>query len=168
MTPGDHLRLELKRLALNQKELAATLDISRQTINNIINDRQQVSRPLARKLGPITGKASDYWLRDSYPDPLITTIVSKPMPKKRPKTIRQLKPIKFHTFVTNHAHREFDAQLIERMRSDQNFRTIESWASFRSLLVRNGASDGDFVSARAAWKKYVTQVLKPASKSSSG
>lgn len=69
MTPGEHLRLELKRLALNQSELAAALGISRQTVNNVINDRQPVSRALARKLGPITGKASDYWLRDSYPDP---------------------------------------------------------------------------------------------------
>jgi len=69
MTPGEHLRLELKRLALNQTELARALDISRQTINNVINGRQPVSRALARKLGSITGKPSDYWLRDSYADP---------------------------------------------------------------------------------------------------
>ncbi|AXK79536.1 helix-turn-helix domain-containing protein [Pseudolabrys taiwanensis] len=79
MTPGEHLRLELKRLALNQGELAAALGVSRQTINNVINGRQPVSRALARKLGPITGKAGDYWLRDSYPEPPGAKAASKPV-----------------------------------------------------------------------------------------
>lgn len=36
--------------------------VSRQSINNIINGRQAISRAMAGKLGRLTGHGSDYWL----------------------------------------------------------------------------------------------------------
>lgn len=65
-TAGEHLRAELRRLGISQARLSTSLEVTRQTINNIINGRQEISRSIARKLGPITGHAADYWLRDSF------------------------------------------------------------------------------------------------------
>ncbi|MEA2903738.1 MAG: dCTP deaminase [Alphaproteobacteria bacterium] len=68
MTPGTHLRAELHRLGLDQGVVASETDVSRQTINNIVNDRQPISRSMAAKLGRVTGQSSDYWLRSSFPE----------------------------------------------------------------------------------------------------
>lgn len=67
MSPGEHLRAEIERLGLDQVAVAEATDVSRQTINNIINGRQQISRAMATKLGRLTGRSSDYWLRASFP-----------------------------------------------------------------------------------------------------
>lgn len=68
MTPGTHLRAEILRLGLDQGAVANEMDVSRQTINNIVNDRQPISRSMAAKLGRLTGRSSDYWLRANFPD----------------------------------------------------------------------------------------------------
>jgi deoxycytidine triphosphate deaminase/addiction module HigA family antidote len=68
-TPGAHLRAEIERLGLDQVAVAEAAGVSRQTINNIVNDRQTISRAMAAKLGRLTGRASDYWLRSLFPDP---------------------------------------------------------------------------------------------------
>jgi addiction module HigA family antidote len=64
--PGEHLRGELERLGLNQIAVSKAAGVSRQTINNIINGRQTISRAMAARLGRITGRSSDYWLGDSF------------------------------------------------------------------------------------------------------
>jgi deoxycytidine triphosphate deaminase/addiction module HigA family antidote len=66
LTPGARLRAELERLRVDQVQLAAKLDVSRQTINNIVNDRQLISRSMALKLAPLTGRSSDYWLKAQF------------------------------------------------------------------------------------------------------
>jgi addiction module HigA family antidote len=66
LTPGQHLRAEMQRLNLNQVALGNALGVSRQTINNIVNDRQPISRALSRKLGHLTGQPADYWLQSSF------------------------------------------------------------------------------------------------------
>jgi dCTP deaminase len=68
VTPGAHLRGEIQRLGLDQGVIASETEVSRQTINNIVNDRQPISRSMAAKLARVTGQSSDYWLRSSYPD----------------------------------------------------------------------------------------------------
>lgn len=67
LSPGEHLRAEIKRLGLDQIAASKAAGVSRQSINNIINDRQSISRAMAGKLARLTGRGSDYWLRDSFP-----------------------------------------------------------------------------------------------------
>jgi deoxycytidine triphosphate deaminase/addiction module HigA family antidote len=66
LTPGQHLRAEIERLGLDQVAVRKATGVSRQTINNIVNDRQPISRAMAGKLGRLTGHRSDYWLRASF------------------------------------------------------------------------------------------------------
>jgi deoxycytidine triphosphate deaminase/addiction module HigA family antidote len=66
LTPGQHLRAEIERLGLDQVAMCKAAGVSRQTINNIVNDRQAISRAMAGKLARITGRSSDYWLRASF------------------------------------------------------------------------------------------------------
>lgn len=69
MTPGQHLRAEIERLGLDQVAVRKATGVSRQTINNIVNDRQPISRAMAGKLARLTGHSSDYWLRASFATP---------------------------------------------------------------------------------------------------
>ncbi|MDO9412799.1 MAG: helix-turn-helix domain-containing protein [Pseudolabrys sp.] len=62
LTPGAHLRAEIERLGLDQVAVSKATGVSRQSINNVINGRQTVSRALAGKLGRLTGRNSEYWL----------------------------------------------------------------------------------------------------------
>jgi addiction module HigA family antidote len=72
LAPGEHLRAELERLGLNQIAVGKTAGVSRQTINNIVNGRQPISRAMAAKLGRLTGRSTDYWLQDTF-TPAATT-----------------------------------------------------------------------------------------------
>lgn len=67
LTPGAHLRAEIERLGLDQVAVSKATGVSRQSINNIINDRQPISRAMAGKLGRLTGHSSDYWLSEWFP-----------------------------------------------------------------------------------------------------
>ena len=67
LTPGEHLRAEIERLGLDQVAVSQATGVSRQTINNIVNGRQPISRAMAGKLGRLTGHSSDYWLRSLFP-----------------------------------------------------------------------------------------------------
>jgi dCTP deaminase len=66
LTPGQHLRAEIERLGLDQVAVGNATGVSRQSINNIVNGRQPISRAMAGKLGRLTGHSSDYWLRSSF------------------------------------------------------------------------------------------------------
>ncbi|HXD44137.1 MAG TPA: HigA family addiction module antitoxin [Pseudolabrys sp.] len=66
LDPGQHLRAELKRLGLNQIDLSKAAGVSRQTVNNIVNGRHPISRAMAIKLGRITGRGLDYWLKAAF------------------------------------------------------------------------------------------------------
>ncbi len=68
-TPGEHLRAEIERLGLDQIAVSQATGVSRQTINNIVNGRQPISRAMAGKLGRLTGRSSDYWLRAAFAPP---------------------------------------------------------------------------------------------------
>jgi dCTP deaminase len=77
IAPGAHLRAELKRLGLDQVAVSKATGVSRQSINNIINGRQAISRAMAGKLGRLTGRSSDYWLREAFAAPTSRTTVAK-------------------------------------------------------------------------------------------
>ncbi len=66
LTPGERLRAEIERLGLDQVAVSQATGVSRQSINNIVNGRQPISRAMAGKLGHLTGHSSDYWLRASF------------------------------------------------------------------------------------------------------
>ncbi len=96
MTPGAHLRSEIQRLGLDQGVIASETEVSRQTINNIVNDRQPISRSMAAKLARVTGQSSDYWLRSSYPDaslPNVEGFFAEPQEARRPA---------FNSVLVNH------------------------------------------------------------------
>jgi len=65
-SPGSHLRAELRRLGLDQVAVSKATGVSRQSVNNIINGRQAISRAMAGKLGRLTGHSSDYWLSEQF------------------------------------------------------------------------------------------------------
>jgi addiction module HigA family antidote len=65
-SPGAHLRAELSRLGLDQVAVSKATGVSRQSVNNIINGRQPISRAMAGKLGRLTGHSSDYWLSEWF------------------------------------------------------------------------------------------------------
>jgi deoxycytidine triphosphate deaminase/addiction module HigA family antidote len=65
-SPGEHLRAEIERLNLDQVAVSNATGVSRQSINNIVNGRQPISRAMAAKLGRLTGHSSDYWLHASF------------------------------------------------------------------------------------------------------
>lgn len=66
LTPGEHLRAEIERLGLDQIAVAEATGVSRQSINNIVNNRQPISRAMASRLGALTGHDKDYWLQSSF------------------------------------------------------------------------------------------------------
>lgn len=66
LTPGAHLRAEIERLGLGQVAVSKATGVSRQSVNNIINGRQPISRAMAGKLGRLTGRSSDYWLSEFF------------------------------------------------------------------------------------------------------
>jgi addiction module HigA family antidote len=82
LTPGAHLRAEIRRLGLDQVAVSKAAGVSRQSINNIINDRQTISRAMAGKLGRLTGRSSDYWLSESFPSGARAS--AKPRPRLSP------------------------------------------------------------------------------------
>lgn len=65
-TPGAHLRAEFRRLGLDQVAVSKATGVSRQSVNNIVNGRQPISRAMAGRLGRLTGHSSDYWLGESF------------------------------------------------------------------------------------------------------
>jgi deoxycytidine triphosphate deaminase/addiction module HigA family antidote len=67
MTPGAYLRAEIKRLGLDQVAVSKATEVSRQTINNIVNGRQDISRAMATKLARLTNRTPDFWLRSRFP-----------------------------------------------------------------------------------------------------
>ena len=67
LDPGEHLRQEMTRLGFDQGALAQEAGVSRQTVNNIINGRQNISRAMAAKLGRLMGRGADYWLAARFP-----------------------------------------------------------------------------------------------------
>lgn len=66
LTPGENLRAEIERLGLDQIAVAEATGVSRQSINNIVNNRQPISRAMAARLGVLTGHDKDYWLQSSF------------------------------------------------------------------------------------------------------
>jgi antitoxin HigA-1 len=63
MHPGELLReVTLPALALPKAEIARRLKISRQTLYDILDEKQPVTPAMALRLGKFFGNGPDFWL----------------------------------------------------------------------------------------------------------
>jgi addiction module HigA family antidote len=64
MHPGEHLREDiLPALGKPKAEIARLLGISRQTLYDVLAEKQPVTANLAVRLGKLCGDGADVWLR---------------------------------------------------------------------------------------------------------
>jgi len=64
MHPGEHLREDiLPALGRPKAEIARLLGISRQTLYDVLAEKQPVTANLAVRLGKLCGDGPDVWLR---------------------------------------------------------------------------------------------------------
>lgn len=64
MHPGEHLREDiLPTLHKPKVEIARLLGVSRQTLHEVLAERQPVTANLAVRLGKLLGDGPDVWLR---------------------------------------------------------------------------------------------------------
>jgi antitoxin HigA-1 len=64
MHPGEHLREDiLPALGRPKAEIARLLGISRQTLYDVLTEKQPVTANLAVRLGKLCGDGPDVWLR---------------------------------------------------------------------------------------------------------
>lgn len=160
-SPGDHLRAELKRLGIDQVTLSTRVGVSRQTVNNIINGRQEISRPIARKLGVLTGRPNDYWLRSSFAP-------FKPA-NARGKSKAKAKPIK--TFKKSTLHRNAPSEasfhdfiqkegtaIVAAFEKHLRRASITSWSDLRRYIKAVDGGEDKLVEARALWQSYKASI----------
>ena len=63
MHPGEFLReVTVPALALSKAEIARRLQISRQTLYDILAEKQPVTPAMALRLGKFLGNGPDFWL----------------------------------------------------------------------------------------------------------
>jgi addiction module HigA family antidote len=61
--PGEMLREDfLPDYGLSVASLAAALDVSRQTVNELLRERRAVSPEMALRLGRLFGNSPEFWL----------------------------------------------------------------------------------------------------------
>ena len=64
MHPGEHLREDvLPALGRPKAEIARLLGVSRQTLYEVLTEKQPVTANLAVRLGKLCGDGPDIWLR---------------------------------------------------------------------------------------------------------
>lgn len=63
VSPGSVLREEVaKRLGISQERLAKALGVSRLTVNEIVNEKRNVTADMALKLAKALGTDPEFWL----------------------------------------------------------------------------------------------------------
>ena len=61
--PGEILREDiLPEIKISEGKLAEYLNVSRMTVNRLVNERQAVSPDMALRLGRLFGNSPDFWL----------------------------------------------------------------------------------------------------------
>jgi len=60
--PGETIKENMKFLGMNQKELAARLDITPKHLSNIINGNAPITYDTALKLERVIGPSADFWM----------------------------------------------------------------------------------------------------------
>lgn len=153
VAPGEHLRATIVRLGFDQVGLSKALGVSRQSINNIINGRQAISRAMARKLGVLTRKPSGYWLRDSFPKQH-----SEPMPvavRQPAARATNAQSASFAAFIDESPPVPDSLRVIvDKIRRIEAFVAVDTWGALRNKLRHVGSSDDEIAAARALWLCY--------------
>lgn len=62
IAPGDTIRENMEFLGMNQKELAARLDITTKHLSNIINAKSPITYDTALKLETVIGPSAQFWM----------------------------------------------------------------------------------------------------------
>lgn len=63
VSPGSVLRVEIEeRLGISQDQLASALGVSRLTVNEIVNEKRNVTADMALKLAKALGTDPHFWL----------------------------------------------------------------------------------------------------------
>ena len=61
--PGEILRVDILPGAnISESKLAQYLNVSRMTVNRLVNERQAISPEMALRLGKLFGNKADFWL----------------------------------------------------------------------------------------------------------
>ena len=61
--PGEILREDiLPEIKITESRLAELLNVSRMTVNRVINERQSISPDMALRLGKLFGNSPGFWL----------------------------------------------------------------------------------------------------------
>ena len=61
--PGEILREDILPGAnISESKLAKHLNVSRMTVNRLVNERQAISPDMALRLGKLFGNSPDFWL----------------------------------------------------------------------------------------------------------
>lgn len=156
ISAGEHLRAEIERFGFTQGEVADVLGVTRQTINNVINDRYAISRPMAGKLGRLTQRSSDYWLHNSFPVAREPRVPAKPSRRPVKTTKPAVKPMNgesFNSFVRRLPRTDGDGDLLRSV-SAKGFPAVQNWGQLRAAVRRIDDSDAMFVAARRLWRRY--------------
>jgi len=62
--PGEHLREDiLPALGKPKAEIARLLGVSRQTLYDVLNEKQPITANLALRIGKLVGGGAEIWLR---------------------------------------------------------------------------------------------------------
>ena len=63
VSPGSVLRIEIEQsLGISQDQLASALGVSRLTVNEIVNEKRNVTADMALKLAKALGTDPEFWL----------------------------------------------------------------------------------------------------------
>ena len=62
IAPSETIREEMEYLGMNQKELAARLDITTKHLSNILNNNSHITYETALKLENVFGSSAQYWM----------------------------------------------------------------------------------------------------------
>ncbi len=62
IAPGETIRENMRYLGMNQKELAARLDITEKHLSNIINGKSPITYETALKLESVIGPSAQFWM----------------------------------------------------------------------------------------------------------
>ena len=88
--PGEILREDiLPEIKISENKLAELLNVSRMTVNRLVNERQAVSPDMALRLGKLFGNSPDFWLglQNSYDIKRAEQYISAELKKIKPLPI---------------------------------------------------------------------------------
>jgi antitoxin HigA-1 len=61
-SPGEVLRKRILKEDISQEALAKALDVSRFSVNQIINEKRAITPEMALRLARVTGTSPEFWL----------------------------------------------------------------------------------------------------------